>query len=294
MSALLALLKQKQQEISAARRSRTAKIPDGTSRWRFMPSWRNGEGQPFWHDFGQHFIKDASGKIAAVYICTSKTYGKPCAVCDAIAAGIKSATDDLALKTLQEAKSGSRILLNALQLDGPEPHKMQIAELPQSAFEQLLSIAAEWEEAGESIFGHSGKDIIINRTGTGKNGTKYTVQVAAKTTPVPADVCSKLNDLDEYVAQESTEAENRALNSVRAVTGLLPPPGAGGTLPGGVRGATMIEADDPYATAVPVRRSAPSAVIADDITDVPDLEVKAAPAPSSGDADLDDLIASLG
>lgn len=308
MSALLALLKQKQQDMSASRRSRTAKIPDGSSRWRFMPSWR-GEGQQFWHDFGQHFVKDSTGKIAAIYMCTDKTFGKPCAVCDAVSTGVKGATDDATLKILSDAKSSARVLLNAMHLDGPEPHKVQIAELPPTVFEQFVAICAEWEEAGESVLGATGKDIIITRNGTGKN-TKYSVQVAAKATVVPADVCKKLNDLDEYVAQESSEAQNRALNSVRALSGLLPAPSSAGALPGAARGATTIEADDPYAVATPPRRAA--APVAADITDVPDLSVKpavaaapkavpAAPAAvpvaasmSSGDDDLDDLIASLG
>jgi hypothetical protein len=183
MSALLALLKQKQQDMSASRKGRTAKLPDGSSRWRIMPSWR-GEGQQFWHDFGQHFVKDSTGKLSAIYMCTDKTFGRPCAVCDAVGHGIKGATDDATMAILQDAKSAARVLVNALHLDSGEPHKMQILEMPPTVFEQFVAICAEWEEAGESVLGAKGKDIIITRNGTGKN-TKYTVQVAAKATAVP-------------------------------------------------------------------------------------------------------------
>lgn len=322
MSALLALLKQKQQDMAAAHRGRTVKIPENSSRWRILGSWR-GEGQQFWHDFGQHFIKDASGKMAAVYMCAEKTFGKPCAVCDAVSAGIKSSTDDTTTKLLNDAKSASRILLNVMHLDSAEPHKVQIAEFPPTVFEQIITIAAEWEDAGETIFGPNGKDLVVNRTGAGKQ-TKYSVMVAAKTTAIPAGMADKLHDLDDYVAQESSEAMNRALNSVRSVAGILPAPAASSGLPAAARGAATLVDEDPYATAAkpPARRATPTPP--PEFEDVPDLseppfEVEkpavppkpaaaakpaaakptvavAAPTPvasSTGDDDLDALLDSL-
>lgn len=313
MSALLALLKQKQQDMAASRRGRTVKIPEGTSRWRILGSWR-GEGQQFWHDFGQHFVKDSTGKLVAIYMCADKTFGTPCAVCDAISAGIKGATDDVTTNLLAEAKSASRILLNVMHLDSPEPHKVHIGEFPPTVFEQVVAIATEWEDAGESIFGPNGKDLIIGRTGAGKQ-TKYTVQVGAKTTAIPPGVADKLHNLDEYVAQESSEAMNRALNSVRAVSGLLPAPAASsGGLPAAARGAAMLVEEDPYAPAAPPARraAAPAVTTFEDVPDLsdPPFEVAekpaaakptvtvaqpaAAPTASTGDDDLDELLKSLG
>lgn len=314
MSALLALLKQKQQDMAASRKGRTEKIPEGTSRWRILGSWR-GEGQQFWHDFGQHFVKDSTGKLVAIYMCADRTHGKPCAVCDAISTGIKGATDDQTTALLAEAKSASRILLNVMHLDSGEPHKIHIGEFPPTVFEQVVAIATEWEDAGETIFGPNGKDLVINRTGAGKQ-TKYTVQVGAKSTVIPAGVASKLHDLDEYVAQESSEAMNRALNSVRAVSGLLPAPAASTGLPAAARGAAMLD-DDPYATmAAPARRATPAAPVTE-FEDVPDLSsppfdvtpaapakpaatkpavaaaAVAVPAAPTGDDDLDALLDSL-
>lgn len=320
-SALLELLKKKKQDMSASRRSPTAKVPEGSSRWRIMPSWR-GADQPFWHDFGQHFIKDTTGKIAAIYVCADRTFGRPCSVCDAVAEGIKGATDDATMNALQEAKSGSRILVNALQLSGADPHKMEIAEFPPTVFESIVNIVTEWTEAGEEVLGVNGKDLVITREGKGKN-TKYTVQVGAKTTAVPAGVCAKLNDLDAYVAQESSEQQMRALNAVRGVAGLLPAPGsAPAGLPLAARSGMHIEDDSATVSAPPRRAAAPAAT---EFEDVPDLATVSAPAPvaaapapvaapapaatvttgaghaaaaaaaaKTGDAELDDLLASLG
>jgi hypothetical protein len=316
MSALLELLKNKKQDLAAGKRQKTVKPADGRSRWRILPSWR-GAGQQFWHDFGQHFVKKPDNSIAAIYICTDKTFGKPCPICDAVSSGIKSATDDATMKLLKDAKSNGRVLVNAMHLDGKEPGKVEILELPPTLFAAIIDIAQEWEEAGETIFGagNEGKDIIIQREGTGMN-TKYTAQIAAKSQVVPADVLTKLHDLDAYVQQESHEQQLRALNSVRAVTGLLPAPATSapsGAMPAAAAAAASIatELDDPYAVATPPSKPAaavkPAGTVKkldDEITDVPDLPAKAtvaattAPAAaaveSTGDADLDDLLNQLG
>lgn len=305
MSALLELLKQKKQDLAAGNRRKTIKPADGTGRYRILPSWR-GAGQAFYHDFGQHFVKDATGKILAIYMCAEKTYGKACEVCDMIREGTKSASDDHTMKLLKDAGAGGRILVNALHLDGPTPTEVQILELAPTAFASIVNIALEWEEAGESIFDEAkGKDILITRAGTGLL-TKYSVQVAAKAAVLPAGVMAKLHNLDEYVNQVSGEQQMRALNGVRSVAGLLsaPAPRASYGLPAAAAGAAVIE-EDPYAVATPPRRPAPILVPVDDITDVPELPAKpvavaakpVAPKPavveSTGDADLDALLNEL-
>lgn len=299
MSSLLELLKQKQQDMAASRKGRTVKIPDGASRWRLMGHWKGEEKFP-WHDFGQHFIKDASGKVAAVYVCAQKTHGKPCAVCDAVAQGIKSAVDDETMKLLTEAKSGAgRVLFNAVLLNDSGEQKVEILEMPGTAFEQLIVAATEWEEAGESIFGMKGKDVIFNRSGKGL-GTTYTVTVAAKSKAMQASLDKKLHDLDDYVSAETSDAQMRALNSVRAISGLLPAPAASG-----MRGVALLESDDPYEAAP--RPAARAVAKVEEFEDVPDTSapavkpaaVKAATKPaavastSTGDEDLDALLAGL-
>lgn len=311
MSALLELLKKKKQDMAASRRSPTAKIPDGTSRWRLFDSWR-GADQPFWHDFGQHFIKDTTGKIAAIYVCADRTFGRPCEVCSAVSEGIKGATDDLTMNTLSEAKSGARILLNAMQVSGADPHKMEIAEFPPTVFEQVVNIITEWTEAGETVLGSGGKDLVITRDGKGKN-TKYTVQVSAKSMVVPPEMDKKLHDLDAYVAQESSEQQLRALNAVRGVAGLLPAPSAAAGLPLAARPGMVIEDENAVAAAPPKRAAAPATPVFEDVPDLvtspPARPAAAAPAAapvaapvapaavaaaSTGDDELDSLLASLG
>jgi hypothetical protein len=301
MSSLLDLIKAKKQQLAAGNRRKTIKFSDGTRRYRILPGWRKGDEQ-FWHDFGQHYVKNAAGDMQAVYVCADKTFGKPCAVCDAIKSGIKVATDDATIETMKEALATGRVLVNAVALgEGGNPDEVQILEMPPSVFGQIVEIIGEWAEAGEQpLDPASGKDLLVTRTGTGKN-TKYTVQVAAKGTKLSPALLTKLHNLDEYVAQESAEAEQRALNSVRSVAGLLPAPSrtAAAPRPSALPAGSEI-VDDMEVAPRPGRKT-------EEFTDVPDFDAArgpaAAPAPapapstasvSTGDDELDALLKELG
>lgn len=308
MSSLLELLRQKKQDLAATgNRIKTSKPGDGTSRWRILPSWR-GAGHLFHHEFGQHFIKDSMGKVLSVYACTEKTYNRPCPVCDALRQGSASVSDDITGKLLKDASSSERILVNALLVSGPNPSEVQILELAPTAFRALIDICYEWEEAGQSILDlDTGKDIMITRSGAGLL-TKYVLQVSAMSKPVPADVLTRLHNLDDYVNQESSEVQIRALNSIRSVTGLLAAPSTSG-LPAAAQllGASHIE--DPYAVAAPPVRPAPvrpvAAAMIEDVAPkpvpvpapTPKAAVKPVAVPAdepTGDAELDAMLAELG
>lgn len=222
---LMDLIKSKKAAINSGKRQKTIKPADGRNRYRLLPGWRlkleAGElsGDPtFYHDFGQHFIKDESGEMKAVYICTDKTFGKPCGVCNTIDTAIRSSSDDAMIKVMKEAKATGRILVNVLELDGDTPNDPQILELAPSAFADVLNIFTEWGDISDL---DEGKDIIIERSGKGI-GTRYSVQIAAKSKTVAMDVWKKVANLDEYVAQESEEQAARAISNVKNIAGLLP------------------------------------------------------------------------
>lgn len=323
MTSLLDLLKAKKQDLAAGKRRKTIKPAEGTTRFRILPSWRKTPGQPFWADFGQHFVKNHAGEIQAIYMCTDKTFGKPCAICDAVKLGIKSATDDSTMKLLKDAGANARVLVNAIKYDAAgTPSEVEILELAPTAFESMVGVMTEWEEAGQSIMDlATGRDVLVTRTGTGIN-TKYTVQVSAKSTPVSPSVMEKLHDLDQYIQQESTEMATRTLNSVRSVSGLLPAPASSG-LPAAAAGAGMSIADEYEAAPAPARPAArpvefedvpwvePTPVVAPAPVAAPVAPAPVAPAPvaaapvaapvaaapvadSNADSELDALLASLG
>jgi hypothetical protein len=245
MSTLLELLQKRKQQTS---RIKTLKPAVGRGRYRILPGWRiTGEELKAWikapagtevaiadptffMDFGQHFIKDAMGQIVAVTICQEKTFGKPCDVCSAISHGILNSVDDLTKKRLTDAKASSRVLLNVLHIDGPTPEEPQILEVAPSVFNGakgvggIISLFDEWPDLLHPL---RGNDIIIEKSGTGME-TRYGVQVAGSSKPVPIPALGKIANLDKFVAAEQEEAFRKALTSVSSITGLLPAPSAGG------------------------------------------------------------------
>ncbi|WP_152881139.1 regulator [Duganella sp. FT27W] len=254
---------------------KTVKIEPGKNRIRLLPGWRVGEEHVWFHDFGQHFIKDASDKIQAVYMCASATHDRDCDVCKALTQAGVAAADDATSEVLAKAKASRTVLINALMLDSKEPNTPVILEIKRGVFGQLVDII---EENGALVFAENGNEIIINREGKGLN-TSYTAQISLKTYTVPPAALAKLNNLDEYVKQESAEQERRAIAAVNTVAGMLPAPGAGG--------------DRPETTAS--RLAAPSK--SNDLSDVMDLDETPPATPAAeveDDADLTALLADLG
>ena len=206
----------------SGRRTPTVKPGVGKTRFRILPSWRGLEDPTFYHDFGQHFVKDSKGQMLAVYVCVEKTFSKPCAVCDAIRDGIFAATNDADKALLKQANAGGRILLNALQVekDGNTP---VILELSPTTFDKLIDIYQENADEDNENFNiltdiNDGVDVIITRSGTGLN-TEYSVQPALKgSKPVNKAVLAKLNNLDEHCAQEYAAGLLKATAAVRAAT----------------------------------------------------------------------------
>ena len=213
-SKLQEMLKKKKAQLKSA--GRTIKPKQGQNRYVLLPSWREGDDPQFWHDFASHYIKDAADQLQAVYVCANETFGRPCAICDGLTEvqRTKGVNDEEVAALVKEARASTKFLVNVLALDTDTPDTPQVLELGKLAFGGLVNVVEEW---AEQVFDPTNPQIIIvERTGTGTNDTKYTVQPSAKRhalkgKPTPVN-------LDEFVAQESDEMERKALNALRHVT----------------------------------------------------------------------------
>jgi hypothetical protein len=178
----------------------------------------------FHHDFGAHFLKDGAGKIQSVYMCVSKTYGRPCPICDELNKGIKTSGDDIMVKRLKDAMAGQRVLMNVLELSGPNPGKVQVLEVAQSVLRGNKGVGGIWgrfESFPTLLDLQNGADVIVVKGGAGLE-TRYDVEAVPATSKLDVSILSQLNDLDAYVAQENAEQQQRALASVSTITGALP------------------------------------------------------------------------
>lgn len=213
-SKLMSLMKDKKQAM--ARKERAVRPRAGKNRIVLLQGWRLGEEHVWFHDFGQHYIKNAAGEIKAVYPCAEATYGTTCPVCDGLAHAARMTKDDDTVALLGEAKAGKEVLINALDLEGDSPNTPVVYAIKRGVFSALVDLIEEW---GPEVFS---KELVIQRDGKGLN-TKYTVQISPKAATVSADVLAKLNNLDDYVKQESEEQQKRALGAISGLLGLAAP-----------------------------------------------------------------------
>lgn len=218
MSKLKDLVQSRREQIEARKTqgTKTAKIPAGTSRWRILPGWREGEEQVYYHDFGQHWFKNADGTLVAVAVCDYATFGKECALDAPISAAIKATKDDKTIERLKELQAKKCVLVNAVCISGPEadPNKAQLLPLPVGVADSFHNFLHQRLADDINMLDPvEGRDIIIEKTGSGLN-TRYTVTDAAKSTPVSAAALASRINIDAYIAAERTRGQ------VKAVEGL--------------------------------------------------------------------------
>jgi hypothetical protein len=223
MSSLLDAIKNKRQAIAAkSGRERPAKLTSAKNMVRVLPRWDGDENGVFFQDFGQHFIKDKAGNIQAVYICTATTFGRPCDVCAQIAEISATTTDEDMVKVLSEAKSSSRMLVNAIYMNGTHANAKTepvLLELPVTVVNDILGIMETYLEDHDLnlISLKDGYDVVITKSGTGRD-TKYTVTPSPKAREIPAETLSKARDLEAYAKQEYDAGLQKAIASLKAVT----------------------------------------------------------------------------
>lgn len=283
---LMELVKQKRADLNR-NSQRTVQPPEKKSRWRILPGWRKDD-PTFYHDFGQHFIKDAAGAVKAVYVCVDKTYGKPCQVCDSLSHAIHATEDDAMVELLKQANANKRVLVNAIRVDEGDREPAVLALSPKT-FDEFLKIIDEWGESVLSL--DKGMDIVIERTGKGLQ-TKYSVTPGAKSEPVDPAVMKKITNLDEFVAQESEEQAKRALANLSAVTGMLPAPAAKKPTMADLSVEEVDETLDIPAESTRVADDAKVAVAT--ATEAPAAPAAETKAPAADTSELDDLLAELG
>lgn len=213
------ILAKAKKKTSQSNKERTAKPQDGKSVWRILPGWDEKNPFQFYHDYGQHFIKDLGGKLKYVIGCPDMTFGQPCDVCDMLRDAMQEAPTDEIRDKIKESTSKQRYLMNAI--NDKEPNKVVILEVGTMLFGQILETLGEYPNLFDPV---KGQDIVITREGTGLN-TKYsmTPRSAERSMKVPKSALMQLNNLTDYVTEDFEAKKVKAFAAIGAFTGIAPP-----------------------------------------------------------------------
>lgn len=277
---LLDLINQKRTQLQRGNKNRPEKLSSERNLIRILPSWTGNDEGKLWQDWGQHFIKDQSGQLKAVYICTQTCFDEACPVCEAIAQGAAMNSDEDTLRVLKDSRSSTRVLVNALYLkggkhDNPETTPV-VLDLPPTVFDMILAAYKAYNEEGVNVFDlNEGVNFIIEKTGTGMN-TEYKVTPAPRSTKVDKSIMEKVQDLTAWARQESEAEKAKAITSVKVISGQ----------PVGTTAPRLV---GPAATAPARTESRLASVNVEDAIDADfvDLGTK------GGDSDIDDFLAGL-
>lgn len=147
----------------------------------------------------QHFIELPGNRKS--FICARLEAKKPCAICkkiDQLRASPSKADRDAA----DDMFARRRIFVNVIDRKNPDKGPMVMA-VGKQVHEQLLGLRDD-ETGGDYCDPEEGYDVVITRTGTGKNDTKYTVALMRK----PSPLAGTKDDPDYDKMQEWIDTQN--------------------------------------------------------------------------------------
>lgn len=148
----------------------------------------------------QHFINvpGATGPIS--FVCPRLTLKKACAVCTE-ADALRASGNPVDADRANDLFARRRVFTNVIDRGAPEKGPRVLA-FGKTIHEQLLALRTDAEAGGDYTDVADGFDIIIERQGTGKNDTKYSVRPARGNTPL-ADTEEQIDDW--YNSQRSLD-----------------------------------------------------------------------------------------
>lgn len=217
MASLAEMIKKKRESLDKGRNF-TKKLKPGQTKLRVMPYADDYDDQRFMAEYGQYYIKNVDGTIAAVVAAADIVKEEPCPVGAALQAAIKGSDNDDMQKLLTDAKPTRRVLLNAIDLDvGGEAETF---EVPNSVGTGILTAMGNFlEETGENpLDPDGGRYFIIDRSGSGLN-TEYKVSISQKPSPVKLDVVQRQRNLEDFKSIDEGD-QRKAIAAIQAISGV--------------------------------------------------------------------------
>lgn len=189
------------------------KFEVGKNVMRFLPP-PAGPNSPFavvW----QHFVQLPGMTNAASFNCPLKMAGKPCPVCSKVSALRSSgnpADYDLAGTYLPRTRVYASGIARADEAAGP-----RVVAFGKSIHEELVKI----REDGDFTHPLEGFDITVDRVGTGKMDTQYSVRAARQNSKLAADV-ETMNAWIEAQPDVRQFARVPTIDEIRKILSLSP------------------------------------------------------------------------
>lgn len=187
------------------------KLKVGRNTVRVLPP-PPGKRSPFRQVY-QHFIEMPGG--AKSVICARLEAKKPCAVCQQVDK-LRQSKLDVDQKAANDLYARRRVFANVIDRSAPDAGP-KVLGFGKQVHEQLVALRTDPDAGGDYCHPEHGFDIIIERTGTGKNDTKYTVFPSRKQSPLAKTV----DKMQEWIDTQSNLDAFAKLPPIEEVRALL-------------------------------------------------------------------------
>lgn len=202
-------------ELEAAGGAEMMKLTVGRNPLRVLPP-PVGQRTPFKTVY-QHFIELPGNKKS--FICARLEAKKPCAICQKVEE-LKASPSKADREAADDMYARRRVFVNVLDRKNPDKGVLVLG-IGKSIHEQLVSLRDE-ETGGDYCDPENGFDVIIERTGTGKQDTKYKVYLARKSSPLAGTVEEPdYERMQELIDTQSDLGKFARLPDQNEIAGLL-------------------------------------------------------------------------
>jgi hypothetical protein len=223
------------------------KVKGGKNVVRFLPP-PVGKKSPF-RVVWQHYVNLPGVPNPVSFPCPMREASRACPVC-AKAEKFKKTGNDADYKKALDLFPKRRVYANIIDREAPE-NGVQIYAFGKMVHEALVKIRSDEDAGGDFCNPDIGFDIIIDRKGTGKNDTEYTVMAARKQ--------SKLGDYELIAQQQDLERFAKVPSDAEIMAKLAP-----GT-PGDTSGSALGSGKEKSVNAAP--RGPKARTASDDVED---------------------------
>lgn len=185
------------------------KLKEGKNVLRFLPPKSAKDKNPFFKTY-IHYLRNPAQpeRSGRPVICPQKTTGKPCILCAKVSQ-LRRTGNPTDKEIASDLSSSMRILANVVDLQDSQKG-VQVYEFGQVIYKELLSYMRKPEEDPSAVgnFTHpeTGYNVVIERTGTTKETTRYQVRTAKAASPLAnMDWLTQMHDLPATISAISDE-----------------------------------------------------------------------------------------
>jgi hypothetical protein len=186
------------------------KLSEGRSVVRILPAlpgkgYGPNKNSPFRTVF-THFLRKPGEKDALTSACPNKEANQHCVACE-IANKLKTSGNKADANLAYDFFAKRRVYVSVIDREDPEKG-VQVLGVGKTVHEALVKIRKDVDAGGDFTDPVNGFDIIIERKGTGKTDTEYTVMPARKQSPLGnMDWIDEQPDLNVFAKVKKEEIE---------------------------------------------------------------------------------------